>query len=61
MTGFELRTSGIGRDRSTNWATTTATSKILETKNISEWEQSSSLLSLNKLRKRVSRGKIIAP
>ena len=24
MTGFELRTSGIGSDRSTNWATTTA-------------------------------------
>ena len=24
MTGFELRTSGIGIDRSTNWATTTA-------------------------------------
>ena len=23
MTGFELRTSGIGSDRSTNWATTT--------------------------------------
>ena len=24
MTGFEPRTSGIGSDRSTNWATTTA-------------------------------------
>ena len=24
MTGFELQTSGIGSDRSTNWATTTA-------------------------------------
>ena len=24
MTGFELRTSDIGSDRSTNWATTTA-------------------------------------
>ena len=24
MTGFELQTSGIGRDRSSNWATTTA-------------------------------------
>ena len=24
MTGFELRTSGVGRDRSTNWATTPA-------------------------------------
>ena len=24
MTGFELRTSGVGSDRSTNWATTTA-------------------------------------
>ena len=24
MTGFEPRTSGIGIDRSTNWATTTA-------------------------------------
>ena len=24
MTGFELRTSGIGSNRSTNWATTTA-------------------------------------
>ena len=24
MTGFELRTSGIGSDRATNWATTTA-------------------------------------
>ena len=24
MTGFELRTSGIGSDHSTNWATTTA-------------------------------------
>ena len=24
MTGFELRTSGIRSDRSTNWATTTA-------------------------------------
>ena len=26
MTGFKLRTSGIGSDRSTNWATTTAQS-----------------------------------
>ena len=26
MTGFELRTSGVGSDRSTNWATTTASS-----------------------------------
>ena len=26
MTGFEPRTSGIGSDRSTNWATTTAQS-----------------------------------
>ena len=25
MTGFELWTSGIGNDRSTKWATTTAT------------------------------------
>ena len=25
MTGFEPRNSGIGRDRSTNWATTAAT------------------------------------
>ena len=25
MTGFELRISGIGSDRSANWATTTAT------------------------------------
>ena len=24
MTVFELQTSGVGRDRSTNWATTTA-------------------------------------
>ena len=24
MTGFEPRTSGVGSDRSTNWATTTA-------------------------------------
>ena len=24
MTGFELLTSGVGSDRSTNWATTTA-------------------------------------
>ena len=24
MTGFEPRTSGIGSDRTTNWATTTA-------------------------------------
>ena len=27
MTGFEPRTSGIGSDRSTNWATTTALKK----------------------------------
>ena len=26
--GFELQTSGIGGDRSTNWATTTALSMI---------------------------------
>ena len=24
MTGFELQTTGVGSDRSTNWATTTA-------------------------------------
>ena len=24
MTGFESQTSGVGSDRSTNWATTTA-------------------------------------
>ena len=29
MTGFEPRTSGIGSDRSTNWATTTALKRIL--------------------------------
>ena len=29
MTGFEPRTSGIGSDRSTNWATTTARFLIL--------------------------------
>ena len=28
MTGFEPRTSGIGSDRSTNWATTTALIKV---------------------------------
>ena len=30
MTGFEPRTSGIGSDRSTNWATTTARLQIFE-------------------------------
>ena len=29
MTGFELRTSGIGSDRSTNWATTTALDTVI--------------------------------
>ena len=29
MTGFEPRTSGIGSDRSTNWATTTALGLLL--------------------------------
>ena len=29
MTGFEPRTSGIGSDRSTNWATTTSLKQIL--------------------------------
>ena len=29
MTGFKLRTSGIGSDRSTNWATTTAHTLVL--------------------------------
>ena len=28
MTGFELRTSGIRSDRSTNWATTTAPNPV---------------------------------
>ena len=30
MTGFEPRTSGIGSDRSTNWATTTALVELLD-------------------------------
>ena len=29
MTGFKLRTSGIGSDRSTNWATTTTQWRIM--------------------------------
>ena len=29
MTGFELRISGVGHDRSTNWATTTAQDRQL--------------------------------
>ena len=29
MTGFEPRTYGIGSDRSTNWATTTAPNEFL--------------------------------
>ena len=29
MTGFELKTSGIGSDCSTNWATTTALSELV--------------------------------
>ena len=39
MTGFEPRTYGIGSDRSTNWATTTALSlPLIDEMN---WEQQS--------------------
>ena len=32
MTGFEPRTSGIGSDRSTNWATITAWTYMFDVK-----------------------------
>ena len=37
MTGFEPRISGIGSDRSANWATTTGTQLITLEKTIKQW------------------------
>ena len=44
MTGFEPRTSGIGSNRSTNWATTTAHWIILYSSNVAMWRHQLLLL-----------------
>ena len=47
MAGFELGTSGIGSDRSTNWATTTALFVEKLQKKRTEQKRSPSILQLN--------------